>query len=456
MTANPSDKPRILVVDDDPNHAEMVAEGLERTGYQTSVATSGTEGVNLIHDREFDLVVTDLVMRDVDGMRILQEAHHKDPEIEVILLTGHGTIESAVEAMQKGAYTYLGKPTNLDALRIQVRKALEKQGLSRTNIELRRELDKKYGFGVIIGSTEEMQKIFDLLPQISQTNVTVLIEGESGTGKELVARSIHYNSPRKKNHFVPLNCAALAEGILESELFGHEKGAFTGATYQRKGRFEFAHNGTLFLDEIGDMPLSTQVKLLRVLEDGEVVRLGSNVPVKVDVRLIAATNKNLESLVAAGKFRDDLFFRLRVVYVKLPPLRQRQADITMFIDTFIKEFAGLHGKKISGLTPAARAVLARYPWPGNVRELRNCIESMVVISRTELLDADDIPDYISQHEQSGEQTIAALSGISMDQAERELIKNTLTMVKGNREQAAKMLGIGERTLYRKLKRYQLE
>jgi two-component system response regulator HydG len=335
-----------------------------------------------------------------------------------------------------------------------VKKALEKLQLSRDNVELRRQLEEKFGFEGIIGNTEKMHRIFDILKQVAPTDVTVLIQGESGTGKELIARAIHQNSRRRHHRFVALNCAALSEGILESELFGHEKGAFTGALYQRKGRFEFAHKGTLFLDEIGDMPLSTQIKLLRVIEEREIYRVGSNVPIPVDVRLIAATNQNLDELVKEGKFREDLYYRLKVVTINLPPLRERLADIPLLISHFIKEFNARHGKNVQSMSPRARDLLFLYPWPGNIRELRNCIESMVVTCKGRELTVDDIPAYISP-DKVPESPIPMLAGISLEKAEKELIKNTLAMVNGNREEAARILGIGERTLYRKLKRYNL-
>ncbi len=447
----------LLVVDDDPAHAEATAESLQRAGYQTLVATSGAEGLQLLDRHEVDVVLTDLVMRDVSGMDVLTAAKQKRPDVEVLVMTGYASVETAVEAMQEGASTYLRKPLNLHEVRAVVGKAVERQRLQRSNIELQKQLDAKYGFGQIIGSSQPMQRIFSVLQQIAPTSATVLITGESGTGKELIARAIHANSPRRHHHFVPLNCAALSENILESELFGHEKGSFTGALYQRKGRFEFAHNGTLFLDEIGDMPLSTQVKLLRVIEYGEIVRVGSNEPIRVDVRLLAATNQSLPALVQAGKFREDLFFRIKVVTLDLPPLRERQSDIGLLIDHFLRDLAATHRRAIQGITPSARGALAKYAWPGNVRELKNCIESMVVMAKGGQIELDDVPDYI--REKGGEESsvdIPALSGISIEQAERELIKNTLKRVNGNREEAAKILGIGERTLYRKLKAYDLE
>jgi len=484
---------RVLVIDDDRAEAETHAEVLESIGCECRIATTGAEGLDVIRSGEVDVVLTDLVMHDVSGMRITEETKKFWPEVEVLVVTGHGSIDTAVEAMQKGAMTYLEKPVDANVLREQVRKAAEKQRVVRERTALKRQIDKHFGFEGIVGQSEQMQRVLDVLAQISATNATVLIEGESGTGKELVARAIHNNSPRRARPFVGLNCAALSESILESELFGHEKGAFTGADQMRRGRFEYAQHGTLFLDEVGDMPMSTQIKLLRVLEEREIVRVGSNEPIKVDVRVIAATNRNLEELVREKRFREDLYFRLNVVRITLPPLRARPDDIPLLIDHFLRKFSDAYGKTIHGLTPQARSALYRYSWPGNVRELRNCIESMVVTSTGGVLDVEDIPPYISVARATparpqitgpaagteppgslvpGGSDVARPSdksarpllpegfeqirpGMSLEEAERLMIKNTLLMTNGNREEAAKLLKIGERTLYRKIQKYNL-
>ena len=445
----------ILVIDDDGNHAETTAAALESAGHRCEIATSGTEGLRKFGESEgFDLVITDLKMDDIDGFGILRGVKAEAPDVEVVVLTGHGSVESAVAAMEKGAYTYLLKPVPLEELRAKVAKALEKQGLVRSNVELRKQLDRKFGFPGIIGNSARMQRIFDVLQQVSGTSATILVTGESGTGKELIGRAIHNSSPRKNGPFVALNCAALSESILESELFGHEKGAFTGAERPREGRFEAGNGGTLFLDEVGDIPLSTQVKLLRVIENREITRVGSNDPRAINVRLIAATNRDLNELLEEKTFREDLYYRLKVISIDIPPLRDRREDIPMLISSFLDEFAKEHGKGVKGLTPEARKVLLRHDWPGNVRELRNCVESMVVISRSEILDVADIPDHVSGVEDENVE-ISALAGISLQEAERQLIKNTLAMTNGNRTEAAKMLGIGERTLYRKINEYSL-
>lgn len=446
----------ILVIDDKKEHATATAEALEKVGYTCLVATSGKEGLQSIEAGEVDIVITDLIMHDVDGLQILKATKERLPDAEVILITGYGTVETAVDAMQRGAATYLLKPININHLRAEIAKLVEKQSLIRNNNELHKQLDEKFGLTGIIGNSAKIQKVLNVVKQISGTTATVLITGESGTGKELIAKTIHNNSPRKNRPMVVLNSAAIPENLLESELFGHEKGAFTGALYQRKGKFESAHHSTLFLDEIGDMPLSTQVKLLRVIEDGVITRIGSNEPIEVDVRLIAATNQDLEKLIKEGRFRNDLYFRINVVSLKLPPLRERIEDTALLIDAFLREYTQIHAKKISQISPDARKILYKYPWPGNIRELKNCIESMVVVSTKDILDVDDIPDHIFQRSQEASLSSGFAPGMTVEEAERELIKSTLTTVGGNREEAARMLGIGERTLYRKLDRYGLK
>ena len=460
------DKVKVLVVDDDAAHAEATAESLERAGFAVRIAANGAEGLKAVDAEPFDVLVTDLVMRDVSGLELLRRARARWTDIEVIVMTGYPSYETAVEALNEGAFDYITKPVNMHVLRAKMAKAVDRIHLVRDNVELRRTIDKRYGFQGIIGSTARMKRVFDVLQQVSASNATVLVLGESGTGKELVARAIHQNSPRRGHHFVPLNCAALSESVLESELFGHVKGAFTGATYDRKGRFEYSHEGTLFLDEIGDLPPPVQVKLLRVLEYGEVFRVGANEPIKVDVRLITATNKNLETLIREGRFREDLYFRLKVVTIDLPPLRERLDDLPLLVDAFIKELSAAHRKPISRITPEALRLFYQYPWPGNVRELRNAVESMIVLTKNEVLDADEVPDYVTSR--AGPGAMAApepgdtdggdggpASGVHLETAEKELIRQALALSQGNREKAAQLLGIGERTLYRKIKRFGL-
>ena len=446
----------ILVIDDKKEHASATAEALQKVGYTCLIATSGKEGLQRIETGEVDIVITDLIMHDIDGLQILKITKERLPEAEVILITGYGTVETAVDAMRKGAATYLLKPININHLRAEIAKLVEKQTLVRSNKELHKQLDERFGLTGIIGNSPKIQKVLNIVKQISSTTATVLITGESGTGKELIAKTIHNNSPRKNRSMVVLNSAAIPENLLESELFGHEKGAFTGALYQRKGKFECAHHSTLFLDEVGDMPLFTQVKLLRVIEDGMITRIGSNEPIEVDVRLIAATNQDIEKLIKEGRFRNDLYFRLNVVSLKLPPLRERLEDTTLLIDAFLREYSQLHAKNVSQISPDARKILYKYSWPGNIRELKNCIESMIVVSTKDTLGVEDIPDHILQRSNEVSYSPGFVAGMTVEEAERELIKSTLTTVGGNREEAARMLGIGERSLYRKLDRYGLK
>ncbi|MBN2217930.1 MAG: sigma-54-dependent Fis family transcriptional regulator [Pirellulales bacterium] len=449
----------VLIVDNDAAHAEVVAESLDRVGFHCQVATSGAQGAQMIEQGEFDVIVTDLVMNDIDGLGILDRAKQCLPDCEVILMTGHGTIPSAVEAMQRGAFNYLLKPLKIEQLRAVAQKAAQGSALRRDNLELKRRLDEKFGFEGVIGDSRQMRDVIERLKRIAPTDATVLIQGETGTGKELVAQSIHQNSPRKNKPFVALNCAALSENILESELFGHVKGAFTDASADRVGKFEYAHGGTMFLDEVGDMPMPTQIKLLRVLENGEITRVGSNDPIRVNVRVLSATNQSLEDAIRDGTFRSDLYHRLKVVSIRLPTLRERAEDIPILIDHFIREFAARHDKRIRGMSPAARRRLLAYDWPGNVRQLRNMIESMVVVDYDGLLDVDDLPEELADSTEPAEPSTAAsltaLVGKPLEEIDRMFIVETLKVAGGNREEAAKMLGIGERTLYRKIKEFEL-
>jgi len=445
----------VLIVDNDEAHAEVVAESLQRVGFRCHVATSGAAGAEMLEHGAYDVIITDLVMNDVGGLDILARAKQSLPDCEVILMTGHGTVPSAVEAMQKGAFNYLLKPLRIDQLRAITEKAAESSALRRTNVELRRRLDEKYGFEGVVGDSPQMRDLIERLKRIAPTDATVLIQGATGTGKELVAQSIHQNSPRKSKPFVALNCAALSENILESELFGHVKGAFTDASTDRVGKFEYAHGGTMFLDEVGDMPLPTQIKLLRVLENGEITRVGSNDPVKVNVRVLSATNRNLEEAIEGSTFRSDLYHRLKVVTLRLPTLVERSQDIPVLVDHFIRQFAAQHGKRIKGMSLAARRRILTYSWPGNVRQLRNAVESMVVVDYDGLLDLDDLPEELADAPptlaSAETNSLASLVGRPLEEIERLFIAETLRTTGGNREDAAKMLGIGERTLYRKIK-----
>jgi two-component system response regulator HydG len=447
---------RVLVIDDDRFHAETVAESLERVGYDCTVATSGTEGARLIEQDDWDVILTDLKMNDLDGLAILRRARETLPDAEVVMITGFGDVKTAVEAIKQGAANYLTKPVDRDELRAIVQKASERLRLARVNRELKRQLDEKFGFEGVIGNSQAMQEVIKRLQAVAQTDASVLLLGETGTGKDLVAKALHNNSRRKNKHFATLNCAAPNENLIEDELFGHEPGAFTGGEKLRKGIFEYANGGTVFLDEIGDMPYKLQAKLLRVLENREVTRIGSNEPIKVNVRLIAATHRDLEAAIAAKEFRQDLYQRLKVVQIRLPALRERREDILLLAAHFMKEFNALHGKHATTISEPVRRAMMTYPWPGNVRELRNFIESMVVLDSDGVLGVDDAAD--SEVLPRPGATVAAASaaggmnliGRPLAEVERYCIEEALKLTGGNREEAAKMLGIGERTLYRKI------
>ncbi len=448
----------ILIVEDEKPHAEAMQEGLGRLGHHCAVVHDGNTAVARTRAQHFDIVVTDLVLgSEIDGMGVLEHLVKNSPATKVILITAHSTVQTCRTALQKGAFDYIEKPLDLDELRAVVSRAAEHTAQRRTISELRQRLDEKYGFENIIGHSEGMLNILETVRRIAPSDLPVLLLGESGTGKELLANTIHGNSHRSERRFVAINCAGLSETLLEDELFGHVKGAYTGATSDRPGRFEHADEGTLFLDEIGDMPPPMQAKLLRVLENGEVIRVGSNEPICVNVRIISATNSNIEERVKDNQFRKDLYFRIKGATINIPPLRARREDIPLLIDNFIKQANETHQRKIKGITVEAKRVLMSHPWPGNVRQLRNVIENMVVLGSGEKLTADDLPpDLQGAPEVIAPEQMEQLAGISLQEAERQLIRNTLKMVGGNREQAAKILGIGERTLYRKIKEYELK
>ena len=458
--AEPASPPiRVLIVDNDEALARAMEESLVKVGYQCVVATSGPEGARRIEQDTYDIVVTDLVMNDLDGMEVLSRARQALPDAEVILVTGHASVPKAVEAMQQGAFNFLEKPITPTRLRAIAEKAADAVRLKLNNVELRQRLDERFGFEGIIYASDKMKAVIERLKRIAPTDVSVLITGENGTGKELIAQAIHQNSPRKGKRIVALNCAAIAENLVESELFGHVKGAYTDAANDRMGAFEYASGGTLFLDEIGDMPQQTQIKLLRVLEDQQVTRVGDNKHIKVNIRLVSATNRNLEDSIKAGTFRNDLYYRLKVVTIHLPALRERRDDIVPLTDHFRRQFAKRHHKTIKGIAPAVTRKLFSYDWPGNVRQLRNAVETMVVLDVDGTLDLDDLPPELTEVEEAASGTTALggpveLIGRSMDDIERWAIEQTLTLTGGNREEAARILNIGARTLYRKLEKYQ--
>jgi len=447
----------ILIVEDEPAHAEAVKEGLSRLGHRCTVVHDGATAVAMLGQRPFDIVVTDLVLGNgPDGLAVLDAATKNAPGAKVILITAHSSVQTCRTALQQGAFDYLEKPLDLDELRAVVARAAQDTAHRRTIHELRQRLDEKFGFQNIVGHSPAMLRVLQTLRRLASSDIPVLILGESGTGKELLANAIHANSRRSRQRFVPINCAGLSETLLEDELFGHVKGAYTGATSDRPGRFEHADGGTMFLDEVGDMPLPMQAKLLRVLENGEIVRVGSNEPIRVNVRVLSATNSDLAERVKAKKFREDLYFRIKGATLEIPPLRQRREDIPLLIDYFLQQAAEARGIKVKPVAPEARRVLMAYAWPGNVRQLRNVVENAMVMSSGEKITLHDLSaEVLGGPAEAAATPLGQLAGISLEEAEKELIRNTLKMVSGNREQAAGILGIGERTLYRKIKEYGL-
>ncbi|CAN5192144.1 sigma-54 dependent transcriptional regulator [soil metagenome] len=454
---------RVLVIDDDKNLANATAEILGKKGHAVTVATSGKAGATQIEDGDFDVVLTDLRMNDLDGLAIVKLCREKQPEADVYVITGSGDVKTAVEAMKLGATHYLIKPLEKDELRGIVEKSAEKVALARSNRDLRQQLDEKFGYEGVVGNSPGMRQVMSKLKAFAPTIAPVLILGENGTGKELAAKALHVNSPRKAKPYVAMNCAALNENLLDDEMFGHVDGAFTGSKGERKGRFEYASGGTLFLDEIGDMPLTLQSKLLRVLENGEVVRIGANAPIKVDVRIIAATNKDMDVLVKENKFRVDLLHRLKVGVIKLPALRERTEDLPLLTNHFLKELTAKYGKPVSGVSDPVRKAFAHFEWPGNVRQLRNVLESMLLLDHDGVLGADDVPDdsgivvegYTSPN-MVAESGANHLIGKPMSDVERYYTERALELTDGNRHEAARMLGISERTLYRKIQEWKGE
>ncbi len=457
MKADQAVSAEILIVEDEVAHAEAIDEGLSRLGHRCAIANDGATGIAKLRGRQFDIVISDLCLGGPeDGLAVLRAVNEYSPGTKLILITAHSSVDTCRTALQQGAFDYIEKPLDLDELRAVVARAAEATAQRRVIGELKARLDDKYGFENIIGQSPQILKILESIRRLAVSDLPVLILGESGSGKELLANAIHQNSRRNEKRFVPINCAGLSETLLEDELFGHVKGAYTGAAADRPGRFEHADGGTLFLDEVGDMPLAMQAKLLRVLEDGEVIRVGSNEPKKVNVRIVSATNSDLAARVKDKTFREDLYFRITGATIEIPPLRQRREDIPLLIDHFIRRANKTHGTKIKSLAADARRVLMSHPWPGNIRQLRNTIENMVVLSEGDKLTVADLPAEIHRPpDELSNKPLDQLAGISIEEAEKQLIANTLKMVDGNREQAASMLGIGERTLYRKIKEYGL-
>jgi DNA-binding NtrC family response regulator len=451
-------RPRILIVDDDKNTREGLARALS-PDYTVTLAESGERALSLLDESAVDIMLSDVRMPGMDGMTLLQRALARTPAPISIMLTAYGNVETAVEAMKRGAYDFLMKPVNLDYLDMLLKRALRSREVEDENVSLKEELDDRYGLENMIGNSQAMREVFEVVKQAAPTNATVLLQGESGTGKELVAHAIHRLSPRRNGPFIAVHCAALSPTLLESELFGHEKGAFTGAVERRRGRFEMADGGTLFLDEVSEIDPAIQVKLLRVLEERRFERVGGSETLEVDIRLIAATNRNLKALADEGRFRSDLYFRLDVVGVVLPLLRDRAEDIPLLAYHFLREFAHKNGKPLADITPEAMQIFSAYSWPGNVRELRNAIERMVVLARGSKLTARDVPVNIRNAVQAeagqgrGPELAAVGAAASLASNEKALIYSALRRFKGNRTQAAAQLGISRRTLQRKLKEY---
>jgi DNA-binding NtrC family response regulator len=444
-------KANVLVVDDEAAARTALAEMLRAEGYTVETAADGFKAIGRLANFEPDLVLTDFNMPGLDGIELMEKLKEHDTELPVVVMTAFGAVETAVSAMRKGAADYLLKPLNMDELLIVLERALERMRLRRETTALRSRLEQRYSFENIIGSSPEMQQVFKSVAQIAPSRATVLLSGESGTGKELVAAAIHHRSPRASGPFVRLHCAALAETLLESELFGHERGAYTGAERKREGRFEQANGGTLFLDEIGEISLGTQVKLLRVLQEREFERVGGNQTLHVDVRVIAATNRDLKTMVTAGKFREDLYYRLNVINLTLPSLRQRPSDVPALAMHFLKRYAEENGKTVKSISDAALALLAGHTWPGNVRELENVIERAVVIADGETLEAHHLPPELSAVSRRGGPP--AVPGATMDELERYAITKTLESVGGSTSRAAEILGISVRKIQYKLQEY---
>ena len=442
----------ILIIDDEKNIREGLAADFEMDGYNVKIAANGKEGLELISKGDIDLVITDLRMPgSISGEQVLREVTTKMPGIPVIVLTGHGSIDAAVKAMQDGAYDFLTKPLNLEQLEVIVKRALEGRELSIQHAELLKQVDSKKKADMVIGKSAAMQKVMTLVKKVADARISVLITGETGVGKEVVANAIHNLSSRSNKAFIPVVCSSLSETLLESELFGHEKGAFTNAESMHKGKFELAHGGTIFLDEIGEINPSVQVKLLRVLQERKFERVGGESPIEVYVREIAATNKNLEEEVKAGRFREDLYFRLNGIHIEVPPLRERKDDLPLLLNSFLERYNKENNKHITVFDNQSRSALYKYDWPGNIRELQHCVESSVVMASGEEITLEDLPPSVSRA--SSVESISLPLGISLDEADKIIIQENLAANKGNKSKTADILGIGRKTLHRKLEEY---
>ena len=451
----------IMVIDDEPLMRMTVQDALAAEGFGVMTAETGRKGIDLFKNKHVDVLITDLRLPDMDGIEILKEVKAVNPAIQVILITAFGSIDSAVNAMKEGASDYLTKPFAMDKLLLIIKRILRMKQLEEENVSLRKKVEERYGLEGLVGKSPQMLKLYELIETVAQTDTTVLISGESGTGKELAANAIHFQSPRKKGPFVKVNCAALPETLLESELFGHEKGAFTGALRQRKGRFEMADGGTLFLDEIGDISLGVQVKLLRVLQERQFERVGGNETLSVDVRLICATQKDLKDEIRKGAFREDLYYRLNVVPIALPPLRERREDVLLLADHFIDKFSKKMGKEITGLTGDAKTLLLKYPFPGNIRELENMLERAIALIKGKVIQAEDLPDELCGQPSSIQDVCNRIRGSkplasATKLFEKEYIQSVLEKTQGKKGQAADTLGISRKSLWEKIKELEIE
>ena len=449
----PDDRVRILVVEDDAAARVGFQQLLQGWGFTVEAACDGEDALRKVPDFRPDIVLTDLVMPKLDGLGLLRALQQDGDGVTTVILTAQGTVDTAVEALKQGAYDYLGKPVDFQRLRVILDKIIERQETLREVKALRRQLREHGSFGRMIGGSQAMQAVYRVIEQAAPTNASVLISGDSGTGKELVAQTIHRLSPRASAPWVPINCAAIPEALLESELFGHERGAFTGAVERQAGCFELAHHGTLFLDEIAEMAPAMQVKLLRVLQERSFRRVGGRVEQSVDIRVIAATNADPAAAVDAGRLREDLYYRLNVIAIRLPPLRERMEDLPILVDSFVREFSELHGKSAVGVSPAVRRALDAYAWPGNVRELRNVIERATIMAPGRLVEVEDLPPLGRPAAQPSHTGGELKPGMTVDEAERRLITLTLEHTGNNKTRAAELLGISLKTLHNKLNRF---
>lgn len=447
-------KSRILVVDDESSHRQMIEAVLSAEGYEISQADDGQTAIVAVEDRFYDLVIMDIRMPKISGIEALKKIKSISPGIPIIIMTAYASVGNAVEALKSGAYDYLIKPLDIEELKILVVKALRFRQLEQENVYLKERLNDRFDFSKILGRSPAMNSLFETMALVAPSEATVLIVGESGTGKELIASAVHQNSPRKDRPLIKVNCAALPETLLESELFGHEKGAFTGAIARKQGRFQLAHKSSIFLDEIAEMAPATQAKILRVLQEREFEPVGSSQTFKVDTRIIAATNKNLEEEIKAGRFREDLYYRINVVTLVVPPMRERREDILLLADFFLKQYAEKNNRPIKGFTPRAVDLLMRYDWPGNVRELENVVERAVIMARGDMITPLEFPDVLQDlDEEAKASPLALTAGRSLKEVEKVMILRTLEETGGNRTHAARILGISRRTLQLKLKEY---